>query len=79
MSLLQLAPDIQEQILFLPRTEKGRDPIHLRQLQRMAALLDWHKQREMWQELQRRQQPICPVEVTALELTNENKEWISSK
>ena len=32
MNLLVLAPDIQEELLFLPRTERGRDPIHLRQL-----------------------------------------------
>ncbi len=27
MNLLLLAPDIQEALLFLPRTERGRDPI----------------------------------------------------
>ena len=27
MNLLQLAPEIQEALLFLPRTVKGRDPI----------------------------------------------------
>lgn len=52
MNLLNLAPDIQEAILFLPRTEHGRDSIHLRQLQPLAAALDWRKQRRMWQELQ---------------------------
>jgi hypothetical protein len=31
MNLLMLAPDIQEQILHLPRVMAGRDPIHLRQ------------------------------------------------
>jgi hypothetical protein len=51
MNLLYLAPDIQEQILFLPRTERGRDPIHLRQLQPIAAALDWRKQRRLWTEL----------------------------
>src|SRR5262249_29987473 len=30
MNLLVLAPDIQEQLLFLPRTQRGRDPLHLR-------------------------------------------------
>ena len=29
MALLLLAPDIQEQVLFLPRTQPGRDPILL--------------------------------------------------
>jgi hypothetical protein len=28
LGLLGLAPDIQEAILFLPRTVRGRDPIH---------------------------------------------------
>ena len=51
MNLLVLAPDIQEALLFLPRTEKGRDPIHLAQLQPLAALLDWRQQRRLWQEL----------------------------
>jgi hypothetical protein len=52
MNLLNLAPDIQEAILFLPRTQSGRDAIHLRQLQPLAAALDWRKQRRMWRELQ---------------------------
>lgn len=52
MNLLNLAPDIQEAILFLPRTQRGRDAIHLRQLQSIAAAPDWRKQRRAWQELQ---------------------------
>lgn len=51
MNLLYLAPDIQEEILFLPRTEHGRDPIILGQLQPIAAVLDWRKQRQLWREL----------------------------
>src|ERR1700722_13467711 len=41
MNLLLLAPDLQEEILFLPRTERGRDAIHLRQLQPLALVADW--------------------------------------
>jgi hypothetical protein len=52
MNLLCLAPDIQEQILFLPRTEQGRDPIILAQLQPIAAKLDWRRQREEWSRMQ---------------------------
>jgi hypothetical protein len=52
MNLLLLAPDIQEALLFLPRTERGRDPIHLRQLQPLAAILDWEQQRSLWRQLQ---------------------------
>ena len=51
-NLLVLAPDIQETLLFLPRTECGRDPIHLRQLQALAAVLDWGRQRVLWRTLQ---------------------------
>ena len=51
MNLLMLAPDIQEAILFLPRVERGHDPIHLGQLQLIALVPDWRKQRRMWAEL----------------------------
>ena len=51
MNLLNLAPDIQEALLFLPRTERGRDPIILRELQSVAARIEWREQRRMWQSL----------------------------
>ena len=51
MNLLNLAPDLQEAILFLPRTERGRDAIVLRDLQPIASILDWRKQRVLWQQL----------------------------
>jgi hypothetical protein len=52
LNLLVLAPDIQEALLFLPRTVRGRDPIHLRQLQPLAAVLEWEQQRHLWRGLQ---------------------------
>jgi hypothetical protein len=48
MNLLNLAPDIQEEILFLPRTEHGRDPIQEHMVRPIAAILDWKKQRRLW-------------------------------
>jgi hypothetical protein len=51
MNLLFLAPDLQEALLFLPRTERGRDPIHLRQLQPLTRIADWGEQRKRWQAL----------------------------
>jgi hypothetical protein len=51
MNLLLLAPGIQESILFLPLIQEGRDRIHLRQLQPIAQVPDWHKQRVLWSEL----------------------------
>ena len=53
MSLLYLAPDLQEQVLFLPRTERGRDPIILHDLLPIAAAADWKKQRRLWECLWR--------------------------
>jgi hypothetical protein len=50
-NLLNLAPDIQEAILYLPLTVRGRDPIRLRQLQTLTQVLDWSGQRALWQEL----------------------------
>lgn len=52
MNLLQLAPDIQEALLFLPRIERGREPIQEWRLRSIASVSDWRKQRTMWEELQ---------------------------
>jgi hypothetical protein len=54
MNLLLLAPDIQEQLLFLPRIEQGRDSIRMAQLQPIALTWDWRRQRRLWRELIRR-------------------------
>src|SRR4051812_38907480 len=51
MNLLQLAPDIQEQILFLPELEGGRDPVKEWQVRPVAAEVDWGRQRRMWRRL----------------------------
>ena len=51
MNLLLLAPEIQEQLLFLPETPRGRDLIHLRQLQPIALLPNWNEQRPRWRRL----------------------------
>ena len=54
MSLLALAPDIQEAILSLPRTQAGRDAIKEHEVRSIAATLDWRKQRRMWADLRKR-------------------------
>jgi len=48
MNLLHLAPDIQEEILFLPEVTEGRDPIHEHILRPLTAILDWREQRAAW-------------------------------
>jgi hypothetical protein len=55
MSLLSLAPDLQEQILFLPRTERGRDPIQMRHLLPVTQMADWKIQRQLWAALASRE------------------------
>jgi hypothetical protein len=50
MNLTCLAPDLQEALLFLPQTQRGRDRIILADLQPIAALLDWRQQRRRWAE-----------------------------
>lgn len=51
MNLLHLAPDIQEEILLLPRTKAGRDQLGERALRPITGVPDWRKQRGMWREL----------------------------
>lgn len=48
---LNLAPDVQEEVLFLPRTTKGRDPIKEADIRPIAKTLDWNKQRQIWSRL----------------------------
>ena len=48
VNLLNLAPDLQEEVLFLPPTVEGRDPITERDLRPIAAALEWRRQRRMW-------------------------------
>jgi hypothetical protein len=51
LNLLYLVPDIQEALLFLPPTPRGRDPIILADLMPIAATFDWRKQRRLWRQL----------------------------
>jgi hypothetical protein len=51
ISLLYLAPDIQETILFLPLIQRGRDLVILHDVLPIAATADWTKQRRLWRRL----------------------------
>ena len=51
MNLLNLAPQIQEAILFLPRVTKGRDPVREHHLRSIGAVLGWPEQRRLWDQL----------------------------
>jgi len=51
MNLLYLAPDIQEELLFLPLVTSGKDPVTERDLRPLAAEVDWGRQRGVWRRL----------------------------
>jgi hypothetical protein len=51
MKLNELAPAIQEELLFLPKTVRGRDRIHEHQLRRIASVLDWEQQQQLFRSL----------------------------
>ena len=48
MNLLHLAPDIQEEVLFLPAVIEGRDPISERDLRPIVREMAWSHQRQAW-------------------------------
>jgi hypothetical protein len=50
MALLLLAPDLQEQLLFLPKTVRGRDLITLRKMRYVCATPIWDEQRARWRD-----------------------------
>jgi hypothetical protein len=52
MQLAQLAPEIQEQVLFLPPTLEGPDRMFERQLRLIARVLDWEEQKELFHTFQ---------------------------
>ena len=61
VALLNLAPDLQEQLLFLQRPARGRAAPVLRQVLQVAAALDWDEQRRRWRRLQRANRPRRPT------------------
>jgi len=61
MNLLHLAPDIQEELLFLPEVTKGRDPVHERMVRPLTAMLSWDQQRRKWAEIR----PAALAQTTA--------------
>jgi len=51
MNLLHLAPDIQGEILFLPRVSGARESVQEKSIRPIAVVPDWRKQRKLWAEL----------------------------
>lgn len=53
MNLNHLAPDIQEDLLHLPRVVTGRDPVHEKMMRPICAEPDWRRQRIVWGNITR--------------------------
>lgn len=51
MNLLHLAPDIQEDLLFLPAIKTGRPDIHEKGLRPLTMMVDWDEQRMQWAKM----------------------------
>jgi hypothetical protein len=61
LNLLHLAPDIQEQLLFLPSLHQGRESLHLADLQPLCRTWKWCRQRRLWHNLLQRLSPSSKV------------------
>jgi hypothetical protein len=51
MNLVTLAPDLQEELLFLDEEQVAAGRLLLRTLQPLTALLAWSQQRRAWRKL----------------------------
>jgi len=54
VNLLNLAPDLQEAVLFLTPVAGERDAVSERAVRKIATEPDWRVQREMWREQTRK-------------------------
>jgi hypothetical protein len=80
MNLLNLAPEIQEQLLSLPKVSPGRNPITERHLRQITCVPRWEHQCRLWKQLPPRAVPeeeaetresssLTPRELAALPIT----------
>jgi DNA invertase Pin-like site-specific DNA recombinase len=65
-ALLNLAPDIQEEILFLPAVQARQFRISEPSLRKLTATLLWNQQREQWKNLRRTVRPGPKASVPAI-------------
>ena len=53
MSLLLLAPNIQDELLYLPEVIQGKVTIHEKLLRPLTREMDWRVQRRMWARIRK--------------------------
>ncbi len=64
-ALTFLAPDIQEEILFLTPVARGVDPISEHRLRDVVRHADWQEQRRQWRALQARRAALVSQDLGA--------------
>jgi hypothetical protein len=52
LQLNHLAPEIQEQLLFLPPTRQGFDRLLEKHVRSLALVFDWQKQKQLFRAVQ---------------------------
>ena len=60
LNLLLLAPDLQERLLWLPATAKGRDSVTEKQIRRLVGLYHWEQQRQAFELSMATARPTTP-------------------
>ena len=61
MNLLNLAPNIQEQIMYLPERTEGRETV--------VRIVSWRRQRKLWRNLTKTSNPVVAVVADGVTLT----------
>jgi hypothetical protein len=64
MNLLNLAPDIQEEIFFLPPVTEGRPEITERHLRQLLKTVVWSEQRERWAAMRSARAYCCEADMS---------------
>src|SRR3954447_6062197 len=62
-ALTELAPSIQEELLFLPKIVSGREGIRESGLRKIARMMDWEAQTAAFRTQKDRFQPCCRVQI----------------
>lgn len=60
MDLANLAPDIQEELLFMTSAKAGKDEVTERHLRPLTRHMDWQTQRRLWKTMTNREGPKAP-------------------
>jgi site-specific DNA recombinase len=77
MNLLDLAPDIQERLLFLPPTPGGRDLVSERDVRSISREPHWDRQRQLLAELLNRRKRSGSADASSVQRSHQWHEGLS--